>query len=129
MTVLLDTHALLWWLLDDARLSGPAREAIADPRHTVLVSGASGWEIATKHRLGKLGLEPWDPRALPGILEVERIEVLPVSVADGLEAGLLPGPHRDPFDRMLIAQSRIHDLPVVSLDPVFPEYGVSVIWD
>lgn len=126
--ILLDTHALLWWLLDDQRLSVPAREQIRRSDQIVFVSSASGWEIATKHRLGKLGLGSWDPATLPTLLEGDRIDVLPVSLAHALEAGLLPGPHRDPFDRVLIAQSRIEGLSIVSRDPVFSEYGLEVIW-
>ena len=139
MRLLLDTHALLWWWLNDARLPEAAQKEIRSAANVVLVSSATGWEIATKHRLGKLGLRQstpsppreageFDPREIPELLRRDRIEVLPVSLGHALEAGLLPGPHRDPFDRMLIAQSRVEDLPVVTGDPVFGEYGVSVIW-
>lgn len=128
MTILLDTHALLWWLTDDPRLSATARARIQDPGNTVLVSSASGWEIATKHRLGKLEIRDWNPADLPGDLRRDRMEVLPISLEHALQAGSLEGPHRDPFDRILIAQSRVEELPVVTRDPVFGEYGVDVIW-
>lgn len=128
MTLLLDTHALLWWVMADPRLSATARERIRDPQNTVLVSSASGWEITTKHRLGKLEFRDWDPMTLPAVLRKDRMETLAVSLEHALRAGSLQGPHRDPFDRMLIAQSRIEGLPIVTRDPVFQAYGVNVIW-
>ncbi|MEX1258044.1 MAG: type II toxin-antitoxin system VapC family toxin [Gemmatimonadota bacterium] len=128
MTFLLDTHALLWWVTDDPRLSALARERIRDPENVILVSSASGWEITTKHRLGKLRFQDWDPQTLPASLRKDRIEVLPISLGHALLAGSLPGPHRDPFDRILIAQSRMEDLPILTRDPVFPDYGVDAIW-
>ncbi|MBI4513940.1 MAG: type II toxin-antitoxin system VapC family toxin [Gemmatimonadetes bacterium] len=128
MRVLLDTHVLLWWLLDDPRLSARAREVIRRAENEVLVSAASGWEIATKQRLGKLGVAGFDPAVLPAILREGRIDVLPIALEHALEAGLLRGPHRDPFDRMLIGQSLREGLPVVTQDPVFRKYRVRVIW-
>jgi PIN domain nuclease of toxin-antitoxin system len=128
VTILLDTHALLWWITDDARLSETARGQIRDPENTVLVSSASGWEIATKHRLGKLEFRDWSPAGLPDNLRRDRLEVLPKSLDHALRAGSLEGTHRDPFDRILIAQSRLEEVPVVTKDPVFREYGVDVIW-
>ncbi len=126
--VLLDTHALIWWLDDDPRLSRAARVAIADPESLVYVSAASAWEMATKVRLGKLR----DPGgAVPRLSQVLRdraLTALPVTVDHAVAAGGLSGPHRDPFDRMLIAQSRIEGLPVVTADPVFTRYAVPVIW-
>jgi PIN domain nuclease of toxin-antitoxin system len=128
VTLLLDTHALLWWVMDDPNLSAKARQLIRDPKKTVLVSSACGWEITTKYRLGKLELHDWDPLTLPATLQEDRMGVLAISVEHALRAGSLPGPHRDPFDRILIAQSRIEALPIVTRNPVFREYGVSVIW-
>jgi PIN domain nuclease of toxin-antitoxin system len=128
MTILLDTHALLWWLADDARLSAAARERIRDARNRVLVSSASAWEIASKHRLGKLDLTDWDPTELPARLARDRFDVLEISIEHALHAGLLSGAHRNPFDRILIAQSRIESVPVVTRDPVFRDYEVDVIW-
>ena len=128
LPLLLDTHALLWWLLDSPELSLTARQAIADPERRVLVSAASAWELATKFRIGKL------PRAedivvnLPQYLRKQRFELLPVSLAHALAAGQWPGPHRDPFDRMLMAQAQIEQALLVTVDPVFGEYGVAVVW-
>jgi len=128
MRVLLDTHVLLWWLFDDLGLSASARALIADPGNAVLVSSASAWEIATKHRLGKLPEAKEAVENLPRLLREARIESMPITVEHALAAGALPGPHRDPFDRMLIAQSRIENLPVVTADPVFAQYSVPVLW-
>lgn len=126
--LLLDTHALLWWMFDDERLSRSAREAIADPDRRIWVSAASAWEIATKARLGKLPLAGDLPERLPIYLRKSRFVDLPISLEHGLAAGNLPGPHRDPFDRMLIAQSFATGYPVVTTDPAFQQYGVKIVW-
>ncbi len=126
-SLLLDTHALLWWLLDSPELAAPARAAIASPEARVLVSAASAWELATKHRLGKLPEATDIVEHLPGYVRRERMEVLPISVEHALAAGRLPGPHRDPFDRMLIAQANMEQLTVVTADAIFGEYGVNVL--
>ncbi len=127
-TLLLDTHALLWWLLDSDELSKPAREAIGEGTHRVLVSAASAWEIATKHRLGKLPHAEYLVRELPRLLRAERFEPLPMKLEHALTAGRLPGPHRDPFDRMLMAQAELEQAQIVTCDPIFKEYGMSICW-
>jgi PIN domain nuclease of toxin-antitoxin system len=128
VSVLLNTHALLWWLDDDRRLSRRARKVIADPDSVIYVSSASVWEIAIKVRLGKLA-DPQDavPR-LPQILVERGMTELPISAVHALGAGSLPNHHRDPFDRMLVAQSRLEGLPLVTNDPHIPKYGVQTIW-
>ncbi len=128
MRLLLDTHTFLWWLDGDRRLSRRARQTIAEEGNTVVISAASAWEIATKARIGKL----------PGALEVaadiagcvarQQFEGLDITILHAQRAGRLPGTHRDPFDRMLIAQAQIEDLPVITNDRVFDEYGVTRIW-
>jgi len=123
MTLLLDTHALLWWLGDDRTLSKPARKAIADPMAVVYVSAVTAWEISIKKALGKLSA----PDDLEDQLKVGGLSELPVTVADAMLAGALPRHHDDPFDRMLVAQARHHALTVVTRDPSFPRYGVSVL--
>lgn len=128
MKALLDTHALLWWLFDDPHLSTTARDFIANAENEILVSAASAWEIATKHCIGKLPEAGDIVRLLPMYLRQARFAELSVTVDDGLLAGSLPGPHKDPFDRMLIAQARLRSLSVLSIDPVFHEYGVTVLW-
>ena len=128
MTVLLDTHAFLWWLADSGRLSQAARDVIADPSSDVLVSAASAWEIATKFRIGKLPDCEAVAIDVAGHIAKQDFSELAVSVTDAENAGRLPGPHRDPFDRMLAAQALARDLPIVSADPVFTRFGVRPLW-
>lgn len=128
MQVLVDTHAFLWWLAGNRRMSGAAREVIDDPRNDVLVSAASAWEITTKHRLGKLPGADVVAHDIMTAIENHGFQPLAITVAHAERAGRLPGPHRDPFDRMLIAQSLAHDLPLVSNDSYFDRYGVRRIW-
>ncbi len=123
MNLLLDTHALLWWLADDPTLSGEARAAIANPQHEVFVSAATAWEIAIKSELGKLDA----PGNLNEELDVNRFRALPISVDHALAAGRLPKHHRDPFDRMLIAQAQHEGLTVVTRDRMFGQYGVDTV--
>lgn len=125
---LLDTHVLLWWLFDDPKLSGPARDVIRAPENRILVSSASGWEIATKSRLGKLPHAGDITDNLPSLLQKARFTILPITMVHALAAGALPGPHRDPFDRMLIAQGKIEQLLIVTSDRAFKKYPVNLIW-
>jgi len=125
---LLDTHALLWWLDGDRRLSRRARAVIGNERNTVLVSAASAWEIATKARLGRLPAALDVAADLPAILTAQGFDSLDITVAHGQHAGNLAGPHRDPFDRMLIAQAQAENLPLVTNEAVFGAYGVRCIW-
>ena len=128
LRLLLDTHALIWLLAGDRRLPKIARSAIDDASNPVFVSAASAWEISTKHRLGRLpGASAFtiDPgRALAD----QGFEELPISIEAGTRAGLLPGPIRDPFDRMLIAQAMLQDLVLVSNEAQFDGYGVRRHW-
>ena len=125
---MLDTHAFIWWLAGSSRLPLAARRAIADESNHVLVSAASAWELTTKHRLGKLpGADAIADRITDAIAE-QGFEELPITVDDAARAGALPGPHRDPFDRMLIAQSQSHALTIISTDQEFDQYGVRRIW-
>jgi len=121
--LLLDTHALLWWLSSDPSLSPAAREAIARPDADVAVSAASAWEISIKTALGKL--------TAPGDLEAQlarhRFTPLPITVAHALLAGSLPGHHDDPFDRMLVAQARTERMTLVTRDPRIGLYGVPTV--
>lgn len=125
---LLDTHALLWWLFDDPKLSETARRTIANPDHRLWVSAASVWEIAIKTRLGKLPEAGDLSIHLENYLRKARFLELAVTIRHGLQAGALPGPHRDPFDRMLIAQSLATGYPIITVDPIFNQYSVSVLW-
>jgi PIN domain nuclease of toxin-antitoxin system len=126
--LLLDTHALIWWLAGDEALSAPAKAAIADIGNDVLVSAASAWEIATKHRLGKLPGAKILVADLAGAVAAQGFLELPVSIRHGEAAGSLPGPHCDPFDRMLIAQAMRDGLVLVSNETPFDVYGVNRLW-
>jgi PIN domain nuclease of toxin-antitoxin system len=129
MKLLLDTHALVWWWTDDPRLPAAARAAIAAPDNIVHVSSASAWEIATKHRVGKWSEVEQLIAEFSSLLRRSRFYPLPIVMEHARRAGSLPGPHRDPFDRMLIAQAGLESLPVVTADPVFGTYRVPIIWD
>jgi PIN domain nuclease of toxin-antitoxin system len=125
---LLDTHALLWWLFDDPRLSRPAYDIIQESDNKILVSSASGWEIATKYRLGKLPHAGEATHSLPSLMHRSRMTILQITMEHALSAGSLPGPHRDPFDRMLIAQGQLEKLTIITSDPAFEQYPVSLLW-
>jgi len=128
LRALVDTHALIWWLSADPALTVAARRIIADTRNTLVVSASSAWEISTKVRLNKL------PGATSLVLEFsarmerEGFELLSITPEHGIRAGLLPGPHRDPFDRMLIAQSQAESIPIISNERIFDSYGVRRLW-
>lgn len=128
LRALLDTHAFLWWLSDDEALSRAARKTIADTHNSLLVSAASAWEIATKVRLGRLPTAV--ELASDFIVQVERegFELLSISAEHGIRAGLLPGPHKDPFDRMLIAQAQAENIPIISNETAFKSYGIRCLW-
>lgn len=128
MRALLDTHALLWWLSDNPKLTKPAARVIADTRNTVIVSAASAWEIATKVRLGKLPTAVDLVADFVGQMDREGFQLLAVSVEYAIRGGLLPGLHKDPFDRMLIAQAQAEHLPIISNETAFDAYGVRRVW-
>ena len=128
MRVLLDTHAFLWWLADHPSLTGAARKTIADPGNDVLVSAASAWEIATKSRLGKLPGAEDLASDFSGYLQKSHFRSLPITIEHATWAGLLAGPHRDPFDRMLIAQAQSEKVAIISNETLFDQYGVRRIW-
>jgi len=128
MRVLLDTHVFLWWVADDARLSKRARTVIADPKRTVCFSPASAWEIATKHRIGRLPEARELLADFPGILERAGFEELPVTTKHSVLAGTLAGAHRDPFDRMLAAQAMCENMHVVTADKAIGALGARCIW-
>jgi PIN domain nuclease of toxin-antitoxin system len=128
LRALLDTHALLWWLSDDPTLSRTARKIIAETKNTILVSAASAWEIAIKVRLGKLPTAANLVSDFCGQVEREGFDLLVISAEHGIRGGLLPGPHKDPFDRMLIAQAQAENLPVITNERVFEAYGVRRLW-
>ena len=128
MRLLLDTHALLWWWTDDPQLSHRARVCIGDSDNAVLVSAASAWEIATKHRLGKLGLADSIVQRYPALLVADGFVPLAMTAEHALVAGSYRHPHRDPFDRMLAAQAEVERLTLVSCDPALAQFGVELLW-
>jgi PIN domain nuclease of toxin-antitoxin system len=127
MALLLDTHAFVWWLEGAKRLSPRARRAIQDT-DDVFVSAATAWELATKHRLGKLPGVSAIIHDLAGAIAAQTFQALAITVVHAQRAGQLLGEHRDPFDRMLIAQARSEDLILVSNERLFDAFGVERIW-
>jgi PIN domain nuclease of toxin-antitoxin system len=128
MKALLDTHAFLWWITDDARLSSRVRELTGDSTNTLFLSAASGWEIAIKAQLGKLQLPDNLERYIADQLSLNGFESLPIQLRHALHVYTLPDLHRDPFDRILVAQSQLEQLPILTVDPQIARYGVDVIW-
>jgi PIN domain nuclease of toxin-antitoxin system len=127
-SLLLDTHALLWWLAEPEKLSMPAQAAIGDPADKVFVSAASGWELATKARLGKLPGAEGLLQDLPSLLQNQGFQPLAVQLHHGVHAGGYPQAHRDPFDRLLAAQAELEGLQLVSLDPALATFPCRLLW-
>jgi PIN domain nuclease of toxin-antitoxin system len=125
MQILLDTHILLWWLADDVRLKDGARRLIADPANRIVVSAASAWEIAIKQGLGALSIDGDVEESVCG----QGFELLPITFAHAAEVLRLPPIHRDPFDRMLIAQARVENLHLLTADSRLLAYPVEAIGD
>ena len=123
MNLLLDTHVLLWWLSDDPMLGAEARAVIANPDTQAFVSAATAWEISIKTTLGKLDA----PDNLEDALAANGFSPLPITVEHALAAGRLPEHHRDPFDRMLIAQAQVEGLTLVTHDGAFGHYDVHLL--
>ena len=128
MRFLLDTHALIWFLDGDTQLSSHARAMIEDPNHEVFLSVASLWEMAIKVSLGKLMLGAPFQTLFPRQLELNSIEVLDISLAHLHQLLSLPLHHRDPFDRLLLAQAQVEGCPIISTDAVFDLYAVRREW-
>jgi PIN domain nuclease of toxin-antitoxin system len=126
--VLLDTHAFLWWISDDRRLSDRAKEIIGDGSNELYFSAASGWEISIKAGLGRLevpeDLEPF----IADQLSRNAIQALPIYLRHALHTRTLPDHHRDPFDRILVSQAVLEELPLLSADPLVSSYPVEVVW-
>jgi PIN domain nuclease of toxin-antitoxin system len=124
MKLLLDTHVLLWWLDDSPRLPLPMRALIADPARTVFLSAASAWEIRIKQKLGKLEVSAHFDAAVDG----SEFQWLPISRAHANATADLPMHHRDPFDRMLIAQAQCESLTLLTVDERLTAYGKNILW-
>lgn len=128
MRALLDTHAFLWWITNDPRLSRKVHEIISDSENELFLSVASGWEMAIKVGLGRLQLPPKLEHFILEQMALNAIESLPVQMSHALHVYKLPAHHRDPFDRMLIAQAQLENLPILTVDPQIARYSVKVIW-
>ena len=128
MRVPVDTHALLWWLSGDEALSIRARSAIADQRTETFVSAASAWEIAIKYKQGKLPTAAGIMGDIEGTIVRQGFVAIPITINHGNSAGALPLHHKDPFDRMLIAQALAESLTLISNERVFDRYGVARLW-
>ena len=126
--MLLDTHAFIWWFSGSNRLPPTARQAIADEANDVFVSAASAWEIATKYRLGKIPNAAELALDIGGAIAAQNFRTLSITVDDAVRAGSFPGPLRDPFDRILIAQALAHNHILVSNESLFDMYGVRRLW-
>lgn len=128
MKYLLDTHTLLWWWTDDPQLSNRAREIITDEQNAIFVSAASAWEIATKFRLGKLPQAEGAMERFNELIQADGFEHLVMTYLHAMKSGTYHQAHRDPFDRMLAAQSEIENLPIISRDSALSAFNVSLVW-
>jgi len=128
MKVLLDTHTFLWWITDDQRLSRRAREVIGDGDNEVYLSAASAWEIAIKVQIGRMKLLEEPHHFILRELRKNAMTSLPIDIVHALHVSGLPIHHRDPFDRMLVAQAEIEGLAILTADPDIKKYSIEVIW-
>ena len=128
MKFLLDTHALLWWAMDDSRLPGTARSVIASDDNGIFVSAVSGWEIATQVRSGTLTLPEKPDQFMFQVLKRNAFIVLPLTLAHALDEYYLPPLHSDPFDRLLIAQAKSEVMTLITHDTLITQYSVHTFW-
>ncbi|MEP0916495.1 type II toxin-antitoxin system VapC family toxin [Leptolyngbya sp. DQ-M1] len=128
MKALLDTHTLLWWVANNPQLSQPVREIISNPDNTIYLSVASSWEIIIKSNTGKLPLPEPSAQFIQSCLNVNRFESLAIDLTHVLQLDTLPDYHKDPFDRILLAQSQVEKMAILSADPLIARYSVQIIW-
>ncbi len=128
MRALLDTHAFLWWVLDDPKLSSECRRILGDGANDVFLSAVSGYELAYKASHGRLTLPEAPDGYVRSRLASNGLEALAIEMGHALRAASLPLIHRDPFDRLLIAQAQLEGLPIITADPAIAQYEVEVIW-
>ncbi len=128
MRLLLDTHVFLWWIGDSDKLSQPAREVLADSANDAFLSTASAWEMAIKIRIGKLSLSEDLDRFLPAQLGRNAIRVIPIGLSHAMHVRRLPLHHRDPFDRMLVAQAQLEEMTLLTADRWIRRYDVETHW-
>lgn len=128
MKLLLDTHTFLWWNTDDPQLSWRAREMISDGRNEIFLSAASVWEISIKTAKGKLVLPEPPAQYISNRISLYQLHPLPVQIHHAVQVYNLPMHHADPFDRLLVAQSQIESMPLISVDADIRRYEVKVVW-
>ncbi|MDI6762884.1 MAG: type II toxin-antitoxin system VapC family toxin [Thermodesulfobacteriota bacterium] len=124
----MDTHTFLWWITDDPKLSLRVRGIISDGENVIFISAVTGWEIAIKAQIGRLKLPDKPQRFILEQLKINGMKSLPIEMRHALHISTLPIHHQDPFDRMLIAQAQMEELPVLSADPEIGKYEVTIIW-
>lgn len=127
MRVLLDTNAWLWMIADPQRLGTTAKELVEDRRNELFLSAVSSWEIVIKHAMGRLDLPAPPETLIPEQMRRSGVAGLPVEHAHALRVGALPSYHRDPFDRLLVAQAQLESLAILTANPVFGRYAVEVV--
>ncbi|MCB0080263.1 MAG: type II toxin-antitoxin system VapC family toxin [Caldilineaceae bacterium] len=128
MRILLDTHAFLWWINNDPQLSAKARSHIEDVSNEIVFSTVSGWEIAIKSQIGKLTIASDLEQFIANQIAQNYFTILPIKLAHTLYIHKLPMHHRDPFDRILVAQSQLEALTILTVDPLIAQYSVATIW-
>lgn len=128
MRALIDTHAFLWWNLNDHQLSRSARDFIKDGRNQIFLSAVTAWEIAIKTARGRLSLPEKPNYYVANRMKLHHFSALPIEISHALHVYDLPDIHQDPFDRLLIAQSQMEKLPILTTDPEIAKYDVDVIW-
>ncbi len=128
MRALLDTHALLWWMFEPEKLSSRASSLIGDADNVLFWSAASTWEMTIKSRTGKLSLPPDVPAFVARVMQEQGFSPLVVEHTHAAHVATLPDYHRDPFDRLLVAQATLEGIPILSVDQAFDPYGVSRLW-
>lgn len=128
MRALLDTHTFLWWVTNNSQLSSTVQSILRNRSNEIFFSVASGWEIAIKAQLGKLDLPSQPEYYIANQLELNSFQVLPINLNHALQIYHLPNYHKDPFDRILVAQCQVENLPLLTLDANISEYRINVIW-
>jgi len=129
MKALLDTHVFLWWVLDDERLTPFVRDFVADGNNELFLSSASCWEMMIKAKLGRLAFPEPPEKYIPAQMNRNNLTGLPVQIVHALHIHRLPEHHKDPFDRMLIAQAQVERMPIITNDSLFADYDVKILWE
>lgn len=129
MKALLDTHVFLWWVLDDERLTAFVRDFVANGKNELFLSSASCWEMMIKAKLGRLAFPEAPEKFIPDQMNQNKLTGLPIQIVHALHIYSLPEHHKDPFDRMLIAQAQVERMPIITNDSLLAAYDVKIIWD